>query len=237
MPCLLLLSTSRLTSPHSQISPPSAAPGDLSDKHLQGTFQAPRSVRLAVRARKESKARSLAQLYQGKPSSACPGSSPLARGLQGQEQRDGCEQDPGAPGIASLPAGLTSGLECFYPHVLGGGWGEEAGRVPAKVKRRGLFLAGAGSGVYKEPAILVGPENLTLTVHQTAVLECVATGNPRPIVSWSRLGEPPPKPLPLPPRSHPLGGPVSSPSSWGTLNPVCSPWGSGLRSLRGPRGG
>ena len=38
----------------------------------------------------------------------------------------------------------------------------------------------------------MGPENLTLTVHQTAVLECVATGNPRPIVSWSRLGEPRP---------------------------------------------
>lgn len=41
----------------------------------------------------------------------------------------------------------------------------------------------------------MGPENLTLTVHQTAVLECVATGNPRPIVSWSRLGEPQPQPL------------------------------------------
>ncbi|KAF5925348.1 hypothetical protein HPG69_001792 [Diceros bicornis minor] len=45
----------------------------------------------------------------------------------------------------------------------------------------------SGSRAYKEPTILVGPENLTLTVHQTAVLECVATGNPRPIVSWSRL--------------------------------------------------
>lgn len=51
-------------------------------------------------------------------------------------------------------------------------------------------LAGSHSTVYKDPMILVGPENLTLTVHQTAVLECIATGNPRPIVSWSRLGKP-----------------------------------------------
>ncbi|XP_036592918.1 immunoglobulin superfamily DCC subclass member 3 [Trichosurus vulpecula] len=50
-----------------------------------------------------------------------------------------------------------------------------------------LTVSGSGSSAYKEPTILVGPENLTLTVHQTAVLECVATGNPRPIVSWSRL--------------------------------------------------
>lgn len=49
--------------------------------------------------------------------------------------------------------------------------------------------SGSQSSVYKEPVILVGPENLTLTVHQTAILECVATGYPRPIVSWSRLGE------------------------------------------------
>lgn len=49
--------------------------------------------------------------------------------------------------------------------------------------------SGSQSSVYKEPMILVGPENLTLTVHQTAILECVATGYPRPIVSWSRLGE------------------------------------------------
>lgn len=48
---------------------------------------------------------------------------------------------------------------------------------------------GSQSSVYKEPMILVGPENLTLTVHQTAILECIATGYPRPIVSWSRLGE------------------------------------------------
>lgn len=52
----------------------------------------------------------------------------------------------------------------------------------------------------------MGPENLTLTVHQTAVLECVATGNPRPIVSWSRLGEPHPTAPASPTPFHPLGG-------------------------------
>ncbi|XP_045888878.1 immunoglobulin superfamily DCC subclass member 3 [Micropterus dolomieu] len=50
-----------------------------------------------------------------------------------------------------------------------------------------LTVSGSQSSVYKEPMILVGPENLTLTIHQTAILECVATGYPRPIVSWSRL--------------------------------------------------
>ncbi|ETE63018.1 Immunoglobulin superfamily DCC subclass member 3, partial [Ophiophagus hannah] len=44
--------------------------------------------------------------------------------------------------------------------------------------------------VFKEPVILSGPQNLTITVHQTAILECIATGNPRPIVSWSRLAPP-----------------------------------------------
>ncbi|CAB1435795.1 unnamed protein product [Pleuronectes platessa] len=43
-----------------------------------------------------------------------------------------------------------------------------------------LTVSGSQSSVYKEPMILVGPENLTLTVHQTAILECIATGYPRP---------------------------------------------------------
>ncbi|XP_078539592.1 immunoglobulin superfamily DCC subclass member 3 [Lissotriton helveticus] len=50
-----------------------------------------------------------------------------------------------------------------------------------------LVVSGSHSTGYKDPMILVGPENLTRTVHQTAILECMATGNPRPIVSWSRL--------------------------------------------------
>ncbi|XP_059921495.1 immunoglobulin superfamily DCC subclass member 3-like isoform X1 [Gadus macrocephalus] len=50
-----------------------------------------------------------------------------------------------------------------------------------------LTVTAAGSRTYKEPVILSGPQNLTITVHETAILECIATGNPRPIVSWSRL--------------------------------------------------
>nr|XP_015192119.1 PREDICTED: immunoglobulin superfamily DCC subclass member 3-like [Lepisosteus oculatus] len=50
-----------------------------------------------------------------------------------------------------------------------------------------LNVTVAAPKTYKEPVILSGPQNLTITVHQTAILECIATGNPRPIVSWSRL--------------------------------------------------
>ncbi|XP_031167177.1 immunoglobulin superfamily DCC subclass member 3-like [Sander lucioperca] len=50
-----------------------------------------------------------------------------------------------------------------------------------------LSVTVAGSRTYREPVILSGPQNLTINVHQTAILECIATGNPRPIVSWSRL--------------------------------------------------
>ncbi|XP_051901665.1 immunoglobulin superfamily DCC subclass member 3-like [Pristis pectinata] len=50
-----------------------------------------------------------------------------------------------------------------------------------------LTLAGWSPRTDQEPEILSGPQDLTLTVHQTAILECIATGNPRPIVSWSRL--------------------------------------------------
>ncbi|XP_075885116.1 immunoglobulin superfamily DCC subclass member 3-like isoform X2 [Nelusetta ayraudi] len=50
-----------------------------------------------------------------------------------------------------------------------------------------LSVSGSGSRTYREPVILSGPQNITINVHQTAILECIATGNPRPIVSWSRL--------------------------------------------------
>ncbi|XP_012865404.1 PREDICTED: protogenin [Dipodomys ordii] len=37
------------------------------------------------------------------------------------------------------------------------------------------------------PTIVAGPQNATVSLHHTVVLECVATGNPKPIISWSRL--------------------------------------------------
>ncbi|XP_012513480.1 PREDICTED: protogenin [Propithecus coquereli] len=40
---------------------------------------------------------------------------------------------------------------------------------------------------FHTPTIIAGPQNVTTSVHQTVVLECMATGNPKPIISWSRL--------------------------------------------------
>uniref|UniRef100_A0A673MWR8 Protogenin n=1 Tax=Sinocyclocheilus rhinocerous TaxID=307959 RepID=A0A673MWR8_9TELE len=40
--------------------------------------------------------------------------------------------------------------------------------------------------VPQRPRIIAGPQNLTVAVHSTALLECMATGNPRPLISWSR---------------------------------------------------
>lgn len=38
----------------------------------------------------------------------------------------------------------------------------------------------------QRPHIIAGPQNISVSLHQNAVLECMATGNPRPIISWSR---------------------------------------------------
>uniref|UniRef100_A0A6Q2X527 Protogenin n=1 Tax=Esox lucius TaxID=8010 RepID=A0A6Q2X527_ESOLU len=38
----------------------------------------------------------------------------------------------------------------------------------------------------QRPRIIAGPQNATVSLHQNAILECMATGNPRPLISWSR---------------------------------------------------
>ncbi|XP_077420189.1 protogenin A isoform X2 [Vanacampus margaritifer] len=38
----------------------------------------------------------------------------------------------------------------------------------------------------QRPRIIAGPQNISVSAHQSATLECMATGNPRPIISWSR---------------------------------------------------
>ncbi|XP_030223165.1 protogenin B [Gadus morhua] len=43
----------------------------------------------------------------------------------------------------------------------------------------------------QKPRIIAGPQNVTAAMHQTVVLECVATGNPQPIISWSRADSKP----------------------------------------------
>lgn len=43
----------------------------------------------------------------------------------------------------------------------------------------------------QRPRIIAGPQNVTASLHQTVVLECLATGNPSPIISWSRADSQP----------------------------------------------
>ncbi|XP_041852653.1 protogenin B-like isoform X2 [Melanotaenia boesemani] len=48
-----------------------------------------------------------------------------------------------------------------------------------------------GTKPRQRPRIIAGPQNTTVSSHQTVVLECVATGNPSPIISWSRADSKP----------------------------------------------
>ncbi|XP_072291432.1 protogenin B-like [Eucyclogobius newberryi] len=48
-----------------------------------------------------------------------------------------------------------------------------------------------GPKPHQRPRIIAGPQNITVSLHQTVVLECVATGNPWPIISWSRADSKP----------------------------------------------
>ncbi|XP_035273002.1 protogenin A-like [Anguilla anguilla] len=41
----------------------------------------------------------------------------------------------------------------------------------------------------QRPVIIAGPQNISASLHQSAILECVATGNPKPLISWSRADQ------------------------------------------------
>lgn len=104
-------------------------------------------------------------------------------------------------GVQQTDGGL---FRCVASNIANTRYSHEAQlSVTGKLKRTALrpgpgltalsaSAPATGSRIYREPVILSGPQNLTINVHQTAILECIATGNPRPIVSWSRLGNPSP---------------------------------------------
>ncbi|XP_077451622.1 protogenin B-like isoform X1 [Stigmatopora argus] len=50
---------------------------------------------------------------------------------------------------------------------------------------------GMAAKTRQRPRIIAGPQNMTVSLHQTVVLECLATGNPSPIISWSRVDSKP----------------------------------------------
>ncbi|XP_042267492.1 protogenin B-like [Thunnus maccoyii] len=69
-----------------------------------------------------------------------------------------------------------------------------ATNIGSSLKSREATLTvnqGAGPKPRQRPRIIAGPQNITVSLHQTVVLECVATGSPWPIISWSRADSKP----------------------------------------------
>ncbi|KAI9529619.1 hypothetical protein NQZ68_007857 [Dissostichus eleginoides] len=69
-----------------------------------------------------------------------------------------------------------------------------ATNIGSRLKSREATLTvnqGAGPKPRQRPRIIAGPQNVSVSLHQTVVLECVATGNPCPIISWSRADRKP----------------------------------------------
>ncbi|XP_076589614.1 protogenin B-like [Chaetodon auriga] len=69
-----------------------------------------------------------------------------------------------------------------------------ATNIGSRLKSREATLTvnqGAGPKPRQRPRIIAGPQNVTVSLHQTVVLECMATGNPWPIISWSRADSKP----------------------------------------------
>ncbi|XP_037539502.1 protogenin B [Nematolebias whitei] len=69
-----------------------------------------------------------------------------------------------------------------------------ATNIGSRLKSREATLTvskDSGPKPRQRPRIIAGPQNITTSFHQTVVLECVATGNPSPIISWSRADSKP----------------------------------------------
>ncbi|KAF7701955.1 hypothetical protein HF521_001238 [Silurus meridionalis] len=69
-----------------------------------------------------------------------------------------------------------------------------ATNIAGQLKSKGAMLSVhpvPGSRLFMKPQIIVGPQNISASLHQSVVLECVADGNPRPLVSWSRADSKP----------------------------------------------
>uniref|UniRef100_A0A6Q2YF79 Protogenin n=1 Tax=Esox lucius TaxID=8010 RepID=A0A6Q2YF79_ESOLU len=71
---------------------------------------------------------------------------------------------------------------------------EDAGNyrcVATNIGDRSVSTKGVGAEPRQRPRIIAGPRNTTVSIHHSVVLECVALGNPRPIISWSRADSKP----------------------------------------------
>uniref|UniRef100_A0A3P9PJB6 Protogenin homolog b (Gallus gallus) n=1 Tax=Poecilia reticulata TaxID=8081 RepID=A0A3P9PJB6_POERE len=71
---------------------------------------------------------------------------------------------------------------------------EDAGKyrcVATNIGSRLKSREAGGRKPHQRPRIIAGPQNVTVSLHHTVVLECVATGNPSPIISWSRADSKP----------------------------------------------
>lgn len=54
-----------------------------------------------------------------------------------------------------------------------------------------VLCPASGPRPLMKPHIIAGPQNISAGLHQSVVLECLAKGNPRPLVSWSRADSKP----------------------------------------------
>ncbi|XP_048828742.1 protogenin A-like [Brienomyrus brachyistius] len=84
--------------------------------------------------------------------------------------------------IHGVEAGDSGKYRCMATNIASRHWSTEA-MLTVKPALPSRLVVG--------PHIIAGPQNLTLSLHATAVLECLATGQPRPIVSWSRADHKP----------------------------------------------